>query len=414
MQNVKQTRREMSRLVLTGTMCLLMAGLIAGCTTTTDLTELTELKEEIVKIKEEVAKINVQIPIIDLSFEKFDNRIKKMEQTIDTDQFAKRDEIGCRTIAPIYLRDLDKNRKNEDFVKDLARTLKDKEYDVYGPELPPVNNNLKFFNAELRLDGKGKRRGVSETEFYKAVDVINGLAANRGILLDWVPYFQCYGGVADLQYVSIAGEGEGEEQETISVNITLLGRKVLPNSKVHIRPADGNIILTGSPTSANSKRLSGADWEPVADGGYTFGKGDEWGGNFQRDVTAAQPEWNPIKQNALADKIYVMITRKVEKPIVVRDENNQRREDSVTLDVARYLRFEIDKAQGVFQAEEIKVHNSVEQPACPCDREVLDLFQREIGAVNTTRAEGDRMTTGGITLSKASYGSCSALISSCP
>ena len=115
MQNVKQTRREMSRLVLRGTMCLLMAGLIAGCTTTTDLTELTELKEEIVKIKEEVAKINVQIPIIDLSFEKFDNRIKKMEQTIDTDQFAKRDEIGCRTIAPIYLRDLDKNRKNEDF-----------------------------------------------------------------------------------------------------------------------------------------------------------------------------------------------------------------------------------------------------------------------------------------------------------
>ena len=54
MQSVKRTRREMSRLVLRGTMGLLMAGLIAGCTTTTDLTELTDLKEEIVNIKNQI------------------------------------------------------------------------------------------------------------------------------------------------------------------------------------------------------------------------------------------------------------------------------------------------------------------------------------------------------------------------
>ena len=301
--------------------------------------------------------------------------------------------------------------------------MKDKEYDVYGPELPPVNNNLKFFNAELRLDGKGNRRGVSETEFYKAVDVINGLAANRGILLDWVPYFQCYGGVADLQYVSIAGEAEAEEQETVSVNITLLGTKILPNSEVHIRPASGNLILTEEfPIKADSARLSGDDWSKSTAsgrlGGYEFGKGDKWKGNFHRVYTRnVEKVKEDIKK--MEDKIYVMITRKVEKPIVVRDENNQRREDSVILDVARYLRFKIDKAQGVFQAEEIKVHNSVQQPACPCDSEVSRLFPEilhdDVDAIDAIRTRDNRTTKGGITLSKASYDSCLALRDvSCP
>ena len=74
MQSVKRTRREIGRLVLRGTMCLLMAGLIAGCTTTTDLTELTDLKEEIANINNQITSINNSVTNIDNSVTNIDNR----------------------------------------------------------------------------------------------------------------------------------------------------------------------------------------------------------------------------------------------------------------------------------------------------------------------------------------------------
>ena len=371
MQSVKRTRRETSRLVLTGMLCFLLVGFLAGCETTNGTNDVLQPRLDEHSHPEAVTREDVRAEIETMVGPIVESLVREVSAAIEG--LATKDEIGCRTQAPVYLRDLDDTDKNKRFVGSVQKELQDKNYTVTRQPDSRVSNLA--FNAELSLEGKEGRSGVTEAEFGKAVDIINALAASQGVLLDWVPYFQCYGGVADLQYVSIAGEAEAVEEETVIVDIALEGTKVLPNSEVHIRPGSRNRILTQEfPIKADSSRLSGDDWSPSTlkgeYGDYTFGKGDKWKGSFERVYTQGNANVEDVKTSIremrnTPDRIYVMIRRKFEGPIVVRDENNQRMNDSIALDVARYLRFDINRAQGVFRAREIPVHNSVAATGLP-------------------------------------------------
>ena len=389
MQSVKRVRRGISRMVLTGTACLLMTGLMSGCVPPIDDTvtaDLAALKEQISSFKQQVTNINNTVKAIDNSVQVMDNRVNDFGRRIQGLVYAK--ECHSEVLFEVH-----EVGNNPEYVRLLNEFLTagifeedDNGIPMYtgpaGTEFSDLDKGIldRFVDKNMAdqaaiekiVQGQGVGyyfATMAQTEFENVRKGIESLARGNGInvpLASAKKGEECERPSAFSRHVSVVGEvvAAEVEEEFVDMNVSFDVRNVSDSSTVWLMPErqflskltpDFAITINGTEDVELLRSLR-------ADSPY--GRELKEGGQLNIKITH-----NRLKaEDVPLGTMYVMILRHTE---IAQDE----------FVITRYSKVEINKANGSFPDQPLPVANPASQPACPpsgIDSTVAGLFRDRI------------------------------------
>ena len=348
MQSVKRTRREISRLVLMGTISLLMVGLIAGC-----VTDLTELKEEITNINNRVTSIDNRVASIDNSVTEIDNRVTnidnrvtQIEKTIDPEKLVNdvMDEICHYNVNVVFYdwAQMDKGQGTSfgQFVQAL---------DIIGKGKVDANGNY-------ILTVRQSRSEVIDKDLSRD---INHLAIQSGVDVDWAMgtlgetcAFDTQ--LANLEYVPTQVQIEGVDKA--EVEIKLVVDKLLEGSHIMLEP-----------TSNFRNFAVGLDVKITKDGNpFTGGLYDSIEANENIEITMrGEVTKDSLQLLQQGMRVYAMTAR-------------VRQVGGKSFSVVTYSYFDVTQPRAVIFGQKIPVVDPTNQPACYPGNDISDTRFRDL------------------------------------
>ncbi|MDE0205617.1 MAG: hypothetical protein OXP66_06285 [Candidatus Tectomicrobia bacterium] len=251
MQSAKRTRREISRLVLAGIMCILMVGFIGGCD--------PELNEKITVINNQLASIDNRVTNIDNSVTEIDNRVTKSEEMVAeiADELAAQlaGMIDARVAMVMGLR------------SDDDRCRADARFNVRHDGQEAFRNEVrKLMGSEPQESPADadvyERKDIARAEFYSIVAAIENAAVKHDLPLESLTTSEfppCSIREVRSEHVPVFGKGEAASvlhpNCDVDISMTIGLRGLPPETDFWLYDAKDERLQTANEPLSYSEHL---------------------------------------------------------------------------------------------------------------------------------------------------------------
>lgn len=346
MQSAKRTRREISRLVLAGIMCILTVGFIGGCDPQLN-EKITAINNQLASIDNRVTNIDNSVTEIDNSVTEIDNRVTNIDNRVTQIREGVVDEVMdeiCLYNVNVVFYDWEQMDKGPDT-----------NFGQFAKALDTLGKG-KVENGSLILTVPQSRSAVKRRALS---DDINNLARQAGVDVDWVMEsdetcaFDTQ--LASLEYVPTQVEIEGVDKA--EVEIKLVVDKLLEGSYVMLEPMnDFRTFAYG--LKVTIKRDDGNPFTARLDDPIAAHKKIEI--TIEGEVTG--DSLNLLQQGM---RVYAMTAR-------VREVGGKR------FSVVTYSQFDVRQPRAVIFGQKIPVADPTNQPACYPGNDISDARFRDL------------------------------------